>query len=59
MKSDNIQKLLNDGYFVLKNCISKKIINNANTIIETEIENILKQKKLNLKKKILKITISN
>jgi hypothetical protein len=54
MKSDNIKKLLNDGYFILKNCISKKIINNANTIIETEIENILKQKKIKFKKKDFK-----
>lgn len=51
MKKDNTQKLIDDGFFILKNCIDKVLIDKINFAIEDEIENILKKKKINFKRK--------
>ena len=45
MKKDNLQKFLDDGFFILKNCIENKLINKINATIENEVINLLKQKK--------------
>ena len=50
MKKDNLQKFLNDGFFILKDCIENKLINKINATIENEIINLLKQKKIKCKK---------
>ena len=50
MKKDNVQKFLDDGFFILKDCIENKLINKINATIKNEIINLLKQKKIKGKK---------
>ncbi len=50
MKKDNLQKFLDDGFFILKDCIENKLINKINATIENEVINLLKQKKIKGKK---------
>ena len=50
MKKDNLQKFLDDGFFILKDCIENKLINKINATIENEVINLLKQKKIKVKK---------